>query len=157
MEAALVEFPIKIIALRQTTTLQCRDNGHAVQTGRRLGTSKLRGRRQEIPKRPNFIAHLRGLDGARPASKRWDANAALVQIALNTTQRSIAVEEFWMIAALAMRSVVAGENHEGILLNALLAAFGQQASNIAIEPRHHSGEILVRLRPGTLAIPSVAG
>ncbi len=81
-----------------------------------------------------------------PYGDHRHADAALVEVAFVTPVGAVAVEKVRVGTALHVGAVVAGEEKDRVLQKPLFTEFGDQLSDIEIQPGNHRGEG----RPGML-------
>ena len=62
-----------------------------------------------------MISHRIFLDDTSPHRDHGNANASLIEIALDTTQTAVAVEKDWVSTSFLMGTVVACENDERLV------------------------------------------
>ncbi len=90
-----------------------------------------------------------------PAGDQRHPDAALVHIALVAAQRPVAVVEIGIRAALLVRPVVAGEQHQRLVVKAQPLQTGEQPADVAIHARNHGGMPLLRVGPVLVRVGTV--
>ena len=91
-----------------------------------------------------------------PSRKKRRADTAIVEIALDSAERTVAIEQLRVIPTLFVRSVIAGEEHKRILLDPKFAQFRENRSDVTVELSYHSGEVTIRLRPWLVSVRIIA-
>ena len=79
---------------------------------------------QHVVKRQLVVVHLARCHLAGPAHDEGDADAALVGGAFQALEQPIAIEEGGIGTALFVRTIVGGENHDGVFVHALRLELG---------------------------------
>jgi len=63
------------------------------------------------------------------------------------TQRTGAAEELRVVSAFVVRSIIAGEDHQGAIFQAEILDLANDLSHVVVETRDHGGESALHLRP----------
>jgi len=103
--------------------------GHVAEGGQEIVESKLQ------------VRDFAGLDLTGPAHDEGDADAAFVSGTFESLEKSVAVEEGGIGSTLLVRSVVGGEDHDGVLVQALLLEFVENLSDIGVESGDHGRKL----------------
>ena len=103
--------------------------GHVAEGGQEIVESKLQ------------VGDFAGLDLTGPAHDEGDADAAFVSGTFESLEKSVAVEEGRIGSTLLVRSVVGGEDHDGVLVKALLLEFVENLSDIGVESGDHGRKL----------------
>src|SRR5690348_2059342 len=96
--------------------LDSRYKGETIDVGGSRGPREITHSRQHIPESPYLIAGTPGRYFTRRSYDHGHTNTSFVQVALNATERSVAIEEFRIGATLFMGSVIAGKENIGIII-----------------------------------------
>ena len=115
--------------------------GHVAEGGQEIVESKLQ------------VRDFAGLDLTGPAHDEGNTDTAFVSGTFESLEKSVAVEEGGIGSTLLVRSVVGGEDHDGVLVQALLLEFIENLSDVGVESSDHGR----KLRMGNLgAVVAVA-
>src|SRR4030095_6494346 len=93
LKAALVELPVEEGMRRLRVAPQRANQGHTVETARKARAGDLSQRRQDIPMRPDVLAHTAGRNRPDPPGDHRHPDAAFVEIAFDAAQAPGALEE----------------------------------------------------------------
>src|SRR5206468_7354553 len=97
-------------------------------------------RREHVPVRPWLVADPAGRYCPRPAGDERDADAPLVEIALDAAQPAGALEILGRAAAFLVRAVVADEHQQRAALDAERAQAAGDRADIPVHADDHRGE-----------------
>src|SRR5689334_6777247 len=86
-------------------------------------------------------------DFSRPAHDQRHADATFREIALLPSKRAAAVEELRIMSSFGVRTVVAREEHNRVILNAQLVELLNDLPDIPIQSRHHGRKVPFLWRP----------
>ena len=120
-------------------------HGQAVH-GRGIRPGELGKRGEDVPHGPRVVADLPGRYVARPPCDHRYADAAFVQVPLDTPERAVGFEVPGVCSAFVVRAVVAGEEYDGILAQAQFLDPVQNAPDVPVEAGDHGGVRGVRRR-----------
>ena len=129
---------------------QANQRGHqrnAIGLARRGQFGHMQHGGQHIPKRKRLIRHGAGFHFAFPFNNHRHPNAAFVQAPFNAPEWPGAPEEFRVVAAFHVRTVVAGEKHDCVLLDIVLAQLGEDLADGLIHAGDHRRLVAFRPRP----------
>ena len=97
------------------------------------------------------VVYAACLDMLWPPGDEWDADSALVTLALQALQLAVATKEFWIGAAFLVRTVIRGKDYHGVLVEALLLQFGEYFAYILVKTGNHSGKLCVGMNHGVVS------
>ena len=154
----LVELPVEEVMLRLPFVLpqQGGGEGEAVEAvtlqvfvyvllGEALVADKFAEGRQHVVEGELMVIDPAGGDVPRPPGNEGHADAALVTLAFQAAQLAVPAEERGVCTALLVGAVVAAEDDQRVLSQALLLQLGQNLAHIGIQPGNHAGEVGVRV------------
>ena len=147
-----VEFPVEgiVVLLCLVIAGEGGINGDAVVDvalvvlvglGEVANTSHVAEGGQEIIEGKLQVGDFAGLDLTGPAHDEGDADAAFVGGTFESLEKSVAVEEGGIGSTLLVRSVVGGEDHDGVLVQALLLEFVENLTDVGVETRDHGRKL----------------
>jgi len=116
------------------------EDGHergAVQRTLEVDAGQLAQGRQQVLEPDGCLADPAGLDMAGPVGHQRHADAALVEGGLHPAEGSIGAEEGTIHPAVEGRAVVAGEQHQRVLLEAALADPLEEQAEVPVHARDH--------------------
>ena len=120
--------------------------------GEILDASHIAKSGQHIVEGQLVVVHFAGCHFARPAHDEGDADAAFVGGAFQSLEQAIAVEESGVCSTLFVRTIVGGENHDGIFVHTLRFEFGNDFTHHKVQARNHSGKLCVCLFRAVIAV-----
>ena len=91
-----------------------------------------------------------------PADDERNADAALVGLALESTQLAVASKEGWVGAALFVRTVVATEDEDGVVGESFLFKLCHNLTDISVETSNHAGKLSMDVGYGVVAAALLA-
>src|ERR1043166_2737991 len=155
LKSPFEEFPIKVVVSPLLFSQKRGHDGNTVQAGRSTHARQFSSRRQEVPESPRELAYLSRRDGLRPSGDGRDPDSTFVEVALHAPQRSGTAEEAGVVSSLFMWSVVAAENDQRILVQALPLQELENAADIGIHSRNDGREVLIDIGPVLATIHSL--
>src|SRR5690606_5155188 len=96
------------------------------------GTGELRHRREDVPHGPDLVALRARRDAPRTPGDHRHANPPLVEVPLAPAEGARAREEVRVGTALHAGTVVAGEEHDGVLGQSVFPQTVEDAADIAV-------------------------
>lgn len=115
--------------------------GVAVEGRRRSDAGKLAGGGEEIDKTARLGAGGGFFDPGRPVGNEGDADAALEEVAFAAAERAVGLQHAGMVTALEVRAIVAGEEDQGVLIEALAGERGGDLADGVIERPDQGGVV----------------
>ena len=103
--------------------------GHVAEGGQEIIEGKLQ------------VGDFAGFDLTGPAHDEGNTDTAFVSGTFESLEKSVAVEEGGIGSTLLVRSVVGGEDHDGVLVQALLLEFVENLSDIGVESGDHGRKL----------------
>ena len=116
-----------------------------------LHTGKVAECRHKVIECKLQVACCASLNASGPPCYERNAYATLVALALQSAQFAVATEVFGIGTALLVRSVVACEDDESVLVESLLFQFGHHFTYVRVQTGYHSGEMGVCMLYGIIA------
>ena len=90
-----------------------------------------------------MVVHFAGCHFAWPAHDEGDADAAFVGGAFQSLEQAVAVEECGVCSALFVRTIVGGENHDGVFVQSFGFEFVDDFTHHKVQARNHSCKLCV--------------
>ena len=87
------------------------------------------------------VVYAACLDMLWPPGDEWDADSALVTLALQALQLAVATKEFWIGAAFFVRSIIRCKDDNGIFVKSFLLQFCENFTYILVQTSNHSGKL----------------
>ncbi|GAA2803627.1 hypothetical protein GCM10010470_43500 [Saccharopolyspora taberi] len=135
--------------------------GDPVQVGGDCRTGEVGERGQQVPERPELVGdRARGLrQQLRRPREQWRPDSTFVEVALVAAQRTAAAEALRVERrpSLFVRAVVAGEQHDGVLVEPVFPEGFQESADVAVEPGDLGRVRPVALRPRAVRVRLVGG
>src|SRR3954464_14664128 len=113
--------------------------GNAIRFPLQFRSGKFSHGGQQVLKSADVVTHRSRLHFSGPAHDERFADAAIGQVALDAAQGAVGVEEVGLVPAFLMRTVVAAEHDDGVLINAQGAEFREDTANFVVEKANELG------------------
>ena len=111
---------------------------------------------QHIVERQLVVVHFACCHLAGPAHDEGDADAPLVGGAFQALEQPIAIEEGGIGTALFVRTIVGGEDYDGVFVHALRFEFRDDFAHHEVQARDHSSKLSVCLFGAVIAVAHLA-
>lgn len=135
------------------------DNGSAVcfdpGNGSERDLRKFSESRKNISEGPRGVVGAPSFDGGRPMQNHGNVDAAIVEITLHSLIGLGGFEELGVGSTFVMRSVVGGENDEGIFEKLSLFECADELADIVVERSDHARERGMGMGDWLGIIPSI--
>ena len=141
LAARFVEFPVEVVVLLLGAAAgHGRHHAQAVDVVRSRHAGEVAERRQQVPVRRDVVVDgsLRDLTG--PPRQERHPDATVVEAALVPRERSVAVPEPRVVAALEVGAVVRGQHDEGVVVEVEFLQEREQLADVVVHLGHHRGE-----------------
>src|SRR5688572_23377700 len=132
LKAAFVKLPIEEIVRRLRLATRRARHRKTVDSRWDLRAGDVADCRQHVPMCPRMVADTTAWNRPWPARDHRYSYAALVKVALDTTQRARTLEEHRVTASLLVRAVIADEHHQGVAVDPARTQEIGESSNVAI-------------------------
>lgn len=152
--ASLVEFPIEIFVgfLCAGFAQEGGDEADAVDIGGCVDAGEVAGGGEEVPEGGDEIGGSAGCDAARPTGDGGDADAAVGEASFPAGERAVGVEPIELFAAFEVGAIVAGEEEEGVAVDAEGTELVADPADFPVHAGNHGGEGGLGFVDGTVVV-----
>ena len=112
---------------------------------------------EEVPERTDMVSGAAALDMSGPGHDEGHTDTALVEVALDAAETAVAVEVGRVGSALDVRSVVGGEDDDGVVADAEAVYQGADLTDLPVQDVDHSRESRVAVLLRAVCRLPVAG
>ena len=148
-----MKLPVEIRVLRLfASTGKGGEEGDPVRLSLRSGSGEFLQGWHYVPEGEHVVGRTTGLDHLGPHSDERCPHTSLVEGTLEAAVGTIAVEEVGVMPSLLVRTIVGGEDEEGILRQSLLLKYLHHPPYIVVDPTNHTGIGCLGLRFGAVPI-----
>ncbi len=110
---------------------------------------------QKIPESRNMITFSALFNCFGPISYHRHPDAPFVEVAFNTSESSVAVEKFRIIFTFGVWPVIAGNNNQGVFIDAQCFQLSFYVSYVFVHAANHSCQTFLRFGPVFISIYTV--